>query len=37
MQAQLNKYWNYLRIERQVSPHTLVNYQRQLDAVVALL
>lgn len=37
MQSQLNKYWNYLRIERQVSPHTLVNYQRQLDAVVALL
>lgn len=37
MQSQLNNYWNYLRIERQVSPHTLLNYQRQLDAVVALL
>ncbi|MFZ7266205.1 tyrosine recombinase XerC [Avibacterium avium] len=37
MQQQLEKYWNYLRIERQVSPHTLSNYQRQLDAVVALL
>ncbi|MFZ7129218.1 tyrosine recombinase XerC [Avibacterium avium] len=37
MQQQLEKYWNYLRIERQVSPHTLSNYQRQLEAVVALL
>ncbi len=37
MHQQLNNYWNYLRIERQVSPHTLSNYQRQLEAVVALL
>ncbi|MFU2058443.1 tyrosine recombinase XerC [Avibacterium volantium] len=37
MYQQLNNYWNYLRIERQVSPHTLSNYQRQLEAVVALL
>ncbi|MFU2089569.1 tyrosine recombinase XerC [Avibacterium avium] len=37
MQQQLEKYWNYLRIERQVSPHTLSNYQRQLEAVLALL
>lgn len=37
MQQQLDKYWNYLRIERQVSPHTLSNYQRQLNAVLTLL
>ncbi|URL02288.1 tyrosine recombinase XerC [Avibacterium sp. 20-126] len=37
MQQHLNTYWNYLRIERQVSPHTLSNYQRQLEAVVAML
>lgn len=30
-------YWDFLRIERQVSRHTLSNYQRQLRAVVALL
>lgn len=29
-------YWDFLRIERQVSPHTLSNYQRQLKAVCAL-
>ncbi|HBO37263.1 MAG TPA: tyrosine recombinase XerC [Pasteurellaceae bacterium] len=33
----LQKYWNYLRIERRLSPHTLLNYQRQLAAVVSLL
>lgn len=37
MHAELQKYWDYLRIERQVSPHTLINYQRQLNAVVKLL
>lgn len=30
-------YWDFLRIERQVSPHTLANYQRQLNAVCELL
>ena len=33
----LQKYLNYLRIERQVSPHTLDNYQRQLVAITAIL
>ena len=33
----LQKYLNYLRIERQVSPHTLDNYQRQLMAVTVIL
>lgn len=37
MQSSLTRYWDYLRIERQVSPHTLTNYQRQLDAVIAIL
>ncbi|MGC7589009.1 tyrosine recombinase XerC [Bisgaard Taxon 46] len=37
MQTQLEKYWNYLRIERQVSPHTLSNYQRQLNRIVQIL
>ncbi|OOF57598.1 tyrosine recombinase XerC [Rodentibacter myodis] len=37
MQAELQSYWDYLRIERQVSPHTLANYQRQLEAVQKLL
>lgn len=37
MHADLQLYWDYLRIERQVSPHTLTNYQRQLDAILALL
>ncbi|MCH1905229.1 tyrosine recombinase XerC [Pasteurella multocida] len=37
MQEQLDKYWNYLRIERQVSPHTLTNYQRQLYRSVDIL
>lgn len=33
----LHKYLDYLRIERQVSPHTLDNYQRQLVAITAIL
>ncbi|MFK3558123.1 tyrosine recombinase XerC [Pasteurella multocida] len=37
MQEQLDKYWSYLRIERQVSPHTLTNYQRQLNRIVQIL
>lgn len=37
MQAELEKYWNYLRIERQASPHTLSNYQRQLNAILLIL
>ncbi|HDR0634158.1 tyrosine recombinase XerC [Pasteurella multocida] len=37
MQEQLDKYWNYLRIERQVSLHTLTNYQRQLYRIVDIL
>lgn len=30
-------YWDFLRIERQASPHTIANYQRQLNAVCDLL
>lgn len=37
MQTQLEKYWNYLRIERQVSSHTLANYQHQLSCIVDIL
>ena len=37
MQNALQKYWTYLKIERQVSPHTLSNYQRQLIRVVEIL
>lgn len=37
MLTDLQSYWDYLRIERQVSPHTLANYQRQLNAVLTLL
>lgn len=37
MQTLLGKYWDYLRIERQVSPHTLLNYQRQLNRVTEIL
>lgn len=37
MQTELQSYWDYLIIERQLSTHTLTNYQRQLDAVVKLL
>lgn len=37
MQTHLQKYWNYLRNERQVSSYTLTNYQRQMDAVMKIL
>lgn len=30
-------YWDFLRIEKQASPHTISNYQRQLKAVCTLL
>lgn len=30
-------YWDFLRIEKQSSPHTLSNYQRQIQAVCAML
>lgn len=33
---QTRPYWDFLRIEKQVSPHTLSNYQRQLAAVSEL-
>lgn len=33
----LQKHYDYLRIERQLSPHTLSNYQRQLSAIVDIL
>ena len=34
---QTSPYWDYLRLEKQVSPHTLKNYQRQLFAVCEFL
>ena len=37
MQNALQHYFTYLRVERQVSPHTLSNYQRQLARVTAIL
>lgn len=37
MQQSLQAYWNYLRIDRQVSPYTLVNYQRQLNKIAEML
>lgn len=37
MQTALQKYYDYLRIERQLSAHTLAAYQRQLAAVVDIL
>ncbi|OOF61495.1 tyrosine recombinase XerC [Rodentibacter pneumotropicus] len=37
MLTDLQSYLDYLRIERQVSPHTVRNYQRQLEAVLILL
>lgn len=37
MQNALQRYWTYLKIERQVSPHTLSNYQRQLVRIVEIL
>lgn len=35
--SQTQPYWDFLRIEKQASPHTLSNYQRQLAAVCELL
>lgn len=37
MQTAIEKYFAYLRIERQASPHTQTNYQRQLTAIVQIL
>ncbi len=37
MNQWLEKYWDYLRIERQVSPLTLKNYQHQLQTIVQQL
>lgn len=37
MLTAVNRYWDYLRIERQMSPHTLTNYQHQLDAIIKIL
>ena len=37
MLTALNRYWDYLRIERQMSPHTLTNYQHQLDVIIKIL
>ena len=37
MLTALNRYWYYLRLERQMSPHTLTNYQHQLDAIIKIL
>ncbi|AUI67051.1 MULTISPECIES: tyrosine recombinase XerC [Glaesserella] len=34
---QTQPYWDFLRIEKQASPHTLSNYQRQLQAVCEML
>ncbi|AKO45976.1 tyrosine recombinase XerC [[Haemophilus] ducreyi] len=34
---QAQAYWDFLRIEKQVSPHTLTNYQRQLLAISEML
>ncbi|MGR3806239.1 tyrosine recombinase XerC [Pasteurella testudinis] len=33
----LQGYWSYLRIERQLSPHTLSNYQHQLEQIILML
>lgn len=33
----LQGYWNYLRIERQLSSHTLNNYQHQLEQIILIL
>lgn len=35
--AQSQAYWDFLRIEKQASTHTLTNYQRQLSTVCELL
>lgn len=34
--TQTQPYWDFLRIEKQASPHTISNYQRQLNAVCKL-
>lgn len=34
---QTQPYWDFLRIEKQASPHTLSNYQRQLLAISEML
>lgn len=33
----LQKYWDFLKIERRLSPHTLSNYQRQLGQIIVIL
>ncbi len=35
--SETQPYWDFLRIERQASVHTIKNYQRQIKAVVELL
>lgn len=35
--AHTSPYWDFLRIEKQASPHTISNYQRQLQAVCEML
>lgn len=35
--SQSQAYWDFLRIEKQASPHTLSNYQRQLRAICEIL
>lgn len=35
--SQTQPFWDFLRIEKQASPHTLLNYQRQLKAVAEML
>lgn len=35
--AQSQAYWDFLRVEKQASPHTLSNYQRQLKAICQML
>lgn len=37
MMEQLQQYWDYLRIERQLSPQTLKSYQQQMQAVCGIL
>ncbi|OBX03936.1 site-specific tyrosine recombinase XerC [Gallibacterium genomosp. 3] len=37
LQEWLEQYWNYLRIERQLSPKTLESYQQQIEACLELL
>lgn len=35
--AHTQSYWDFLRIEKQASPHTIAGYQRQLRAICAML